>query len=80
MRVTNKLYVKPELKKFFAENGLLPGIVADKVGVTRQTIHKVYKSSTCTPPVAKKICDEFNLYMWDYFMIPDEESVNGKKN
>ena len=73
MKITNYLYGKKELKKLFAEHGLHIGNVAEKVGVARQTIHKIMVGKGCSPVIAKKICDAFGVDMWDYFELEDEE-------
>lgn len=69
MSVSNNLYSKFELRKLFAENGMYIGDVAEKAGVTRQTIHNIINGRGCRPVVAKRICDAFGVNMWDYFEL-----------
>ena len=73
MKVTIYMYGKFELKKLFAEHGLHMGEVAEKVGVSRPTIHKLMNGKGCSSAVAKKICDAFEVNIWDYFRLEDEK-------
>lgn len=67
------LVAKKGIRKFFAERGLTETEAARFAGLARQTMRKLVAGELCTPKVAKRFCDAFEINMWDYFDFIEEE-------
>lgn len=62
---------KSVLKRLMAEQGATSEDLAKKAGVSRMTLHNILSGKTVTSVVAKKVCDAFEINMWDYFEMDE---------
>ena len=64
-----KTYICPkvELLQLFAENGMTKYAVGQELDLSYATMINISKGKPVLPATAKKICDFFHVYMWDFF-------------